>query len=216
MNDRRERQMNVVQDRIRACRVCAEMNIYDETQAAPGYGSPWSPVVIVGQSLCGKPCMRAQIPFTGGSGRFLNLSLERAGLAKSDVFTTNVVHCHPRGNRPSLPNEIENCRPHLLRELEIVQPRLVIGLGKDASAALREIYPRATALPWPFSAPRSRRRTTSPEPDLLPVPHPSWVKYQPPAVREEYVAHLARALKWAFAVRRSTPVTDQTSHQLRR
>ncbi|WP_306460726.1 uracil-DNA glycosylase family protein [Mycobacterium arosiense] len=75
---------------------------------------PESPVVVVGQSLCGKPCMRAQIPFTGGRGRFLNLALERAGLTKSDIFTTNVVHCHPPNNRPSLPNEIENCRPYLL------------------------------------------------------------------------------------------------------
>lgn len=203
MADRREQQMSLVRDRVRACRACTGMNIHDVTQAAPGYGSPESPVVVVGQSLCGKPCMRAQIPFTGGSGRFLNLGLERAGLNKSDIFTTNVVHCHPPGNRPSLPHEIGNCRPYLLRELEIVQPRLVIGLGKDASAALREIYPEADEMPWPFAAPHGRRHRTAPSPKLLAVPHPSWIKWQPQEHREQYVESLADAFRWAFGTKSS-------------
>lgn len=197
MSDDRARQMAVVGERIRRCHHCEGMNVHDQTQASPGYGSPSSPVVVVGQSLCGKPCMRAQIPFTGGSGRFLNLGLERAGLAKHDIFTTNVVHCHPPGNRSSLPHEIQNCRPYLLRELAIIQPRLVIGLGKDASAALRGIFPEARELPWPFTPPRSRCRSSK-IPDLLSVPHPSWIKYQPADERDAYVASLGSALRWGF------------------
>lgn len=194
----RLKMMEAVKAEIVQCQRCDGMNVHDVTQAAPGYGSPQSPVVVVGQSLCGKPCMRAQIPFTGGSGRFLNLGLERAGLTKSDIFTTNVVHCHPPDNRPSLPHEIENCRPYLLRELEIIQPRLVVGLGKDASAALRDVYPTADELPWPFAAPRGRSQRTTASPKLLAVPHPSWIKWQPQEEREEYVESLARALRWAF------------------
>ena len=94
-------------------------NIPAVTQSAPGYGAVHSPVVIVGQSLCG-PCMASQIPFTGGSGRFLDRSLAVADLAKEDIFITNVVHCHPPANRPSQPHEIANCRPYLHRELAIV------------------------------------------------------------------------------------------------
>lgn len=189
--------IEAVKAEIVQCQRCDGMNIHDVTLAAPGYGSLQSPVVVVGQSLCGKPCMRAQIPFTGGSGRFLNLGLERAGLTKSDIFTTNVVHCHPPGNRASLPHEIENCRPFLLRELEIVQPRLVVGLGKDASAALRDVHPEADELPWAFATPRGSQRTPA-RPRLLAVPHPSWIKWQPREDREEYVDSLARALRWAF------------------
>lgn len=190
--------MEAVRAEIVSCQRCDGMNIYDVTHSAPGYGSVESPVVEE-QSLCGKPCMRAQIPFTGGSGRFLNLALERAGLSKSDIFTTNVVHCHPPGNRPSLPHEIANCRPYLLRELEIVQPRLVVGLGKDASAALRDVYPNADKLPWPFAATGCRQPTAA-SPKLLAVPHPSGIKWQPQAQREEYVESLASALQWAFGV----------------
>lgn len=153
---------------------------------------------LSGRASAADPACARRFPFTGGSGRFLNLGLERAGLAKSDIFTTNVVHCHPPGNRPSLPHEIKNCRPYLLRELEIIQPRLVVGLGKDAAAALREVYPTANELPWPFVAPRGHRQIAVATPKLLAVPHPSWIKWRPREEREEYVDSLARALRWAF------------------
>ena len=79
------------------------MNVPGETQSAPGFGTVCSPVVIVGQSLCGKPYMDSQIPFTGGSGKLIDEALDNVDKDKSDVFTTNVVHCHPPGNRPSRP-----------------------------------------------------------------------------------------------------------------
>lgn len=94
MTDTRERRMRTLATRIRNCTACDGMNIPQITQAAPGYGSAQSPVMIVGQSLCG-PCMATQIPFTGGSGRFLDRALDAATLTKEAVFTTNVVHCHP-------------------------------------------------------------------------------------------------------------------------
>jgi uracil-DNA glycosylase len=197
--DVRQQLMAVIKSEIVGCQSCEGMNVRGKTQAAPGYGSPWSPIVLVGQSLCGKPCMTAQIPFTGGSGRFLDLSFERAGIAKHEVFTTNVVHCHPPGNRASFDHEIENCRPYLLRELAIIQPRLVITLGKDAAVALRGIYPQARQLKWPFVVPDAARPETATVPDLLPVPHPSWVKYQHPERRDEYIDALARAISWGFA-----------------
>ena len=167
----RVRRMRTLAAQVRGCTACEGMNIPAVTQSAPGYGSVHSPVAIVGQSLCG-PCMATQIPFTGGSGRFLDRSLAAAGLAKEDVFITNVVHCHPPGNRPSQPHEIANCRPYLHRELAIVAPRLVIGLGRDAHAALQIAYPDAPVLPWPFK--RARRAPALDESTaLLFAPHPS-------------------------------------------
>jgi uracil-DNA glycosylase len=80
--------MTALNAQIKACRSCDGMNIRGVTQAAPGYGSLRSPVVIVGQSLC-EPCMKTQIPFTGGSGRFLDDSLARAGdLSSGRTYTT--------------------------------------------------------------------------------------------------------------------------------
>src|SRR5688500_13022092 len=91
---------------VRQCTKCPGLNLSGVTEAAPAFGNPESPIVFVGQSLC-RPCMRTQVPFTGGSGRFLDVAFAAAGVQKSDVFITNVVHCHPPDNRPSRSEEIE-------------------------------------------------------------------------------------------------------------
>ena len=193
--------MDTLADQIRACRQCEGMNIPGVTQAAPGYGSVHSPVVIVGESLC-HACMASQEPFTGGAGRVLDRSLARAGIAKEEVFTTNAVHCHPhsqpRDNRDPHPHEITNCMPYLRHELEIVRPRLVIGLGRYARAALGSIYPSAVPLPWPFTVDRHAGSAEASSPGLLFPSHPYWVMTRPEPFREEYVTALALALDWGF------------------
>ena len=195
----RRRRKTRLDARIETCQRCGPtMNVPGETQSAPGFGSVCSPMVIVGQSLCGKPCMDSQIPFTGGSGKLIDEALAIVGKDKSDVFTTNVVHCHPRRNHRSLPEWIKNCTPYLHRELEIVQPRLIIGLGKDAQAVLQARYPETDPLSW------ERQRLRSKDcPDLWFGPHPShvlkpWVQERNPGIRDRYVASLARAIRWGF------------------
>jgi uracil-DNA glycosylase len=189
--------MTALAAEVRACGLCEGMNIPGVTQSAAGYGSVQSPVAIVGQSLC-EPCMETQIPFTGGSGQVLDDNFAIAGITKERLFITNAVHCHPPANRRSLRHEIEKCSPYLHRELEIVLPKLIIGLGRDAERALRSAYREARVLAWPFSAPRTRLNA-APSPDLLFAKHPSWIKRQHDAdLEQEYVTSLARALDWGF------------------
>lgn len=182
--------------RIRACRACEGLNEPGVTESAPGYGSITSPIMIVGQSLCG-PCMKTQIPFTGGSGRLIDAALEKAGRTKNELFITNTVHCHPPNNRPSLPSEIENCRPFLTAELNLVSPRVVVTLGKDAAAAVALAAPAHTQGLWPL-APTSRVRIPL-NPLVLNAPHPSWVLRQPRSKREEFITSLAAVISDTFA-----------------
>jgi DNA polymerase len=195
----RQRRKARLDVRIETCQRCGPtMNVPGETQSAPGFGSLCSPVVIVGQSLCGKPCMDSQIPFTGGSGKLLDEALAIVGKDKSDVFTTNLVHCHPDRNQRSLPEWIKNCTPYLHRELEIIQPRLIIGLGKDAQAALQARYPETEPLSWERQRLRSKGFL-----DLWFGPHPShvlkpWVQERNPGIRGRYVASLVRVIRWGF------------------
>lgn len=98
--DTERRQLKRIAERISTCRQCPGMNVPGVTASAPGYGSPDAPVAIVGQSLCRK-CMESGIPFTGGSGRYIDRALELADLKKSDLFISNVVHCHPVNDRKS-------------------------------------------------------------------------------------------------------------------
>ncbi len=181
---------------IAACRRCPGMNIAPSTLSAPGYGSVTSPVALIGQSLCEK-CMHSQIPFTGGSGDLIDAAIESAGHKKKDVFISNAVHCHPPKNRPSHEHEIVNCAPFLHRELEIVRPRLVITLGRDAERMLTFFYPHARTARPPFDIPRGRLPKSVPY--LFHAQHPSWIQRQhDDQLTEAYVSHLAAAIRWSF------------------
>lgn len=187
--------------RIKACRKCKSpdrLNVPGETASAPGFGSIDSPVAIVGEALC-KACMDAQEPFYRGSGAVLERCFQRAGYAKAELFVTNSIHCHPPNDRDPHPHETANCAAFLREELrEIVQPRLVIGVGKFARSAVRLIYPEARELNWPFRAPRSTQSQPSDLTYLVFPPHPYWIMTRPAPVREHYEKRVARAIAWAF------------------
>ena len=117
--------------RIKKCKQCKDMNIKACSEVVCGYGNIMSPVFFVGQSA-GTSCMSTQIPFSGGSGYLIDIALRMAGLKRYQVFMTNVVHCHPPGNRKSTADEVYNCEGFLNWELDLVYPKLVVAMGKDA------------------------------------------------------------------------------------
>ena len=80
-------------------------------------------------------------PFVGPAGRFLEELLASVGLRRTDVYITNVVKCRPPENRDPLPNEIEACRKHLSRQIELLRPRLIVTLGRYS---LAWFFPRDT------------------------------------------------------------------------
>ncbi|WP_124712865.1 uracil-DNA glycosylase family protein [Mycolicibacterium nivoides] len=192
----RRRQLDLIAKQIKACRACDELNVPGVTGSARGYGSEYSPVAIVGQSLCRK-CMDSGIPFTGGSGTYIDRALRLIDRKKSELFITNVVHCHPPDDRKSRRYEIDNCRHFLDAELDVVAPRLIIGLGEDAEKVLTERYPDGHHLPWPFDEPR----WSKPDLTYLLFPeHPGSLRFKKTADRAYYSPSLARAITWGFEV----------------
>ena len=186
-----------VRSRIKGCRRCDGMNIEGRTQSAPGYGSLASPVAIVGQSLCNK-CMETGIPFTGGSGRFIDQALAIAGREKSEIFTTNLVHCHPEGDPPSESHWIENCKGYLHEELAIIKPILVVGLGDDARHDLTKHFEGSETLPWPFTDPPLTKPSAE-SPFLLFPNHPGSLRFKKTADRAYWAPSLGDAILWAFS-----------------
>ena len=76
-------------------------------------------------------------PFVGQAGKLLDNMLKSIGLKRGDnVYIANVVKSRPPGNRNPLPDEIAACMPYLMRQIELIQPKLIITLGKIASEAL--------------------------------------------------------------------------------
>lgn len=181
---------------IAACRRCPSLNVEGVTGSAPGYGCETSPVMLVGQSLC-RRCMATGVPFTGGSEWLIKRSLKCAGREKSDLFVTNAVHCHPPDDRASEDHEKANCARFLRRELALVRPRLIVGLGDDAHDALRKECRRALIVEWRRFSPRPVLPAAGPV--VLGLPHPSNVKFWPPPERQEWIDNLAAALQWGFS-----------------
>jgi len=79
-------------------------------------------------------------PFVGAAGQFLEELLELVGLKREEVFIANVIKCRPPGNRDPLPEEIEACKPFLDRQIELIQPKLVVTLGRFSMA---RAFPKA-------------------------------------------------------------------------
>jgi DNA polymerase len=105
----------------------------------PGEGSPTADVLLLGEAPGAIEDEQGR-PFVGRSGRLLDELLAEAGLERPDVFITNVVKARPPKNRDPRPAEVAHHMPWLERQIALIQPRLVITLGRHA---LAHFAPRA-------------------------------------------------------------------------
>ena len=112
---------------IRNCRDCPLGAT--RTNAVPGDG-PMDPVIMFIAEGPGKNEDEQGHPFMGAAGKFLDELLPLAGLSRDDVFITNMIKCRAPENRDPEPEEIEKCRAHLDRQIIILDPKLIITLGK--------------------------------------------------------------------------------------
>lgn len=113
-------------------RTCTRCRLHERrAQAVPGEGSAETEVVFVGEGP-GRDENLAGRPFVGASGRLLTELIESIGWRRQDVFITNVVKCWPPGNRDPQPDEIEACAPFLRRQLTVLDPAVVVTVGKHS------------------------------------------------------------------------------------
>lgn len=101
------------------------------TNPVPGVGNPDAKIVFIGEAPGAQEDKMGE-PFVGASGKFLDEMLQSIGLKRADVFITNIVKFRPPDNRDPKPEEIKACLPSLLEQLEVIQPKLVVFLGRHA------------------------------------------------------------------------------------
>lgn len=101
------------------------------TQLVMGDGNPNADIVFIGEAP-GKKEDEQGLPFVGAAGKFLNEMLAAAGMVRSDVYITNIVKYRPPNNRDPLPEEKATFLPYLLRQLEIIDPKAIITLGRHS------------------------------------------------------------------------------------
>jgi len=113
---------------VSKCRLCPMLG----KDHVPSYGSPTAEVMLIGQSP-GQQEVEQGEPFVGPSGELIDYMLDEAGLTRADIYIANALKCHPPGNRAGMDDELDNCMKRwLTKEIRIIDPSLVVLLGKDA------------------------------------------------------------------------------------
>lgn len=116
---------------IAACRDC-ELAKY-RTKVVPGEGAEDADLVFIGEAPGWHEDQQGR-PFVGPAGQFLDQLLASIGLRREEVYIANVIKCRPPQNREPLPTEIQSCRKWLDRQIEIIQPQMIITLGRYSLA----------------------------------------------------------------------------------
>lgn len=129
-DDDKQAQLNRIRDEIINKNICPEL-AKQATNLVMGDGNLNADIVFIGEAP-GKNEDEQGLPFIGAAGRFLNEMLAEAGMQRSDVYITNIVKYRPPNNRDPEPDEKKAFWPYLLKQLQIIQPKVVITLGRHS------------------------------------------------------------------------------------
>jgi len=100
-------------------------------QAVPGAGSADAKIIFIGEAPGKKEDEQGE-PFVGAAGKFLNEMLGEIKMSRDDVYITNIVKYRPPDNRDPLPEEVKDCWPWLLEQINLIHPKLIVFLGRHA------------------------------------------------------------------------------------
>ncbi len=188
-----------IADEIQVCMQC-ELH-KTRTESVPGEGPADARVMLIGEAPGWNEDQQGR-PFVGAAGKFLDELLGIAGLARGDVFITNIVKSRPPGNRDPLPDEIAACRPFLERQIAVIDPDVIVTLGRFSMAR------------W-FPGERISRIHGQPKRVgqrlIVPMYHPAAALHQQAlktTIQEDF-SRLPKILGEAEAVRRSAEASDE-------
>ena len=113
------------------CKLCTQ----GRKQVVFGVGNPTADLMFVGEAP-GSDEDEQGVPFVGRAGQLLTKIIEAIDMRRDDVYIANVIKCRPPGNRNPEPDEVLTCEPFLFRQIDLVQPKVVVALGKFAAQSL--------------------------------------------------------------------------------
>jgi len=183
-----------------SCTKCALSQ--GRTQVVFGSGSPDADLMFVGEAP-GFHEDQQGVPFVGQAGKLLDKLLDGIGLTRPDVMVVNVIKCRPPGNRDPLPEEIAACEPHLFRQIELIEPKLVATLGNFATKLLSGRPAGITRVHGQEQEVTLGARTVQ----LYPIYHPAAALYTPSMLKvlEEDFARIPALLERAVGETSAVP-----------
>jgi DNA polymerase len=156
------------------CTRC-KLHTLGRRQVVFGVGSPQARLMFVGEAP-GEDEDKQGEPFVGRAGQLLTKIIEAIGMTREQVYIANVIKCRPPGNRNPEPDEVATCEPFLFQQIALIQPRVVVALGKFAAQSLLRTTEPITKLRGRVFEFRGAQ--------LIPTFHPAYLLRNPPAKRE--------------------------------
>ena len=114
----------------RGCTLCEARN-----HVVFGSGNPTADVMFIGEAPGREEDLQG-VPFVGAAGELLTKMITGIKLNREDVYIANVIKCRPPGNRDPQSDEIDSCEPHLMKQIELIQPTVICTLGRFAAQTL--------------------------------------------------------------------------------
>ena len=159
---------------IGECTRC-KLAFLGRTQVVFGVGSPNADLMFVGEAPGADEDVQG-VPFVGRAGQLLTKIIEAIGLKRDDVYIANVIKCRPPQNRNPEPDEIETCEPFLFRQIDLIQPKVIVTLGKFAAQCLLRSEEPISRLRGRIFDYRGAK--------LIPTFHPAYLLRNPSSKRE--------------------------------
>ncbi len=136
----KESEFKKLQERVIACQICPHL-ARTRTQVVFGTGTIHADLMFVGEAPGAEEDVQGE-PFVGRAGQLLTKMIQAMRLDRNDIYIGNILKCRPdmpsgsTGNRPPTPDEINNCRPYIISQIDIIRPKVLVALGSSAVRGL--------------------------------------------------------------------------------
>ncbi len=124
---------SALEERVSQCRLC-ELH-QSRTRTVFGVGNRQADWLIIGEAPGRDEDIQGE-PFVGRAGQLLNAMLQAVGLSREQVYIANILKCRPPNNRDPKPEEVASCEPYLQRQIDLIQPRVMLAVGRIAAQNL--------------------------------------------------------------------------------
>jgi len=156
------------------CTRC-KLHTLGRRQVVFGVGNPDARLMFVGEAPGADEDVQGE-PFVGRAGQLLTRIIEAISLKREDVYIANVIKCRPPGNRNPEQDEVETCEPFLFRQVDVIQPKVIVALGTFAARTLLRTLDPISRLRGRVYDYRGAR--------LVPTFHPAYLLRNPASKRE--------------------------------
>ena len=126
-----------IEARAKVCAKCREL-ARSRQNVVFGVGDPHTELMFIGEAPGRDEDLEGE-PFVGRAGELLTKIIQAMGLKRHEVYIANVLKCRPPENRTPLPDEVANCLPYLLAQIELIKPKVIVVLGATAMKALLDV-----------------------------------------------------------------------------